>query len=53
MIRLPVDRTNRAVCGDLSPAGLPCQRTPGHYRRHAFWWRHLDGRLREVWGNTN
>jgi hypothetical protein len=36
--------------GHKSPrTGKPCRRAEGHTGRHAFIWRHLDGRVREVW----
>ena len=47
---IPTTRAHeRADCGDRSPAGRRCNRPDGHTGRHNFSWRHLDGRVREVW----
>ena len=48
--RIPPSRHPRADCGDRSPVnGYRCNRAAGHTGRHNFSWRHLDGRVREVW----
>lgn len=49
-LNLPLDRSERAHCGHRSRTDKLCNRRPGHTGRHAFYWRHLDGRVREVWG---
>jgi hypothetical protein len=47
-IRVP--NTSADTCGHRSPRSLkPCTRATGHGGRHHFAWRHLDGRVREVW----
>lgn len=49
-IHLPVVRVNRTDCGDAQPHGwYRCNRPADHSGRHCFYWRHLDGRVREVW----
>lgn len=48
-IHLPVVRGTRPGCGHRSPVGRCCNRPAGHTGRHAFYWRHIDGRVREVW----
>jgi hypothetical protein len=48
LIRVP--NVAADTCGHKSPrTGKPCRRAEGHTGRHAFIWRHLDGRVREVW----
>ena len=48
-IHIPVVRTWWLTCGDRSPQSRRCNRPRGHGGRHLFAWRHLDGRVREVW----
>lgn len=49
-IHIPPTRAHkREVCGDRSPHDYRCNRPAGHTGRHNFSWRHLDGRVREVW----
>ena len=49
-IRIPPTRAHvRQDCGDRSPHDRRCNRPAGHTGRHLFAWRHLDGRVREVW----
>lgn len=47
-LHCPIDRRQRPDCGARGPA-YPCNRPAGHGGRHAFTWRHLDGRVRDVW----
>lgn len=50
-IRIPVRRGPQEDCGSRSPANnFVCNRPAGHGGRHLFAWRHVDGRVREVWG---
>lgn len=49
-LRIPLDRRNRPSCGNRSPYGFPCTRPVDHTGRHHFARRHLDGKVREVWG---
>jgi hypothetical protein len=49
-IQLPINRRDYAQCGDPQPHGwFKCNRPNGHTGRHAFYWRHIDGRVRAVW----
>ena len=49
-IHIPTTRTHkRDECGSRSPQSRICNRPAGHTGRHNFSWRHLDGRVREVW----
>ena len=49
-IYVPLDRHYRYNCGDRSPHGYPCTRPVDHTGRHHFARRHIDGKVREVWG---
>lgn len=47
-----VPKTSADTCGHRNPKTLkPCTRATGHHGRHHFAWRHLDGRVREVWAD--
>lgn len=42
------------TCGHRNPKTLkPCTRATSHHGRHHFAWRHLDGRVREVWERSD